>query len=67
MKTKEISPAQYAKWRGCHVSYIHRILLDGEIGKLDFVRSVKKYSRFYTLEVPNDLTEDSFKLIKPPK
>lgn len=50
-KVKEITPIQYAKWWGKHKSYVHRLLLRGEIGKLPGVIDVKKYSRFYTLEV----------------
>ena len=67
MKTKDISPKQYAKWRGCHVSYIHRLLLENKIEEMEFVRKIKKYSRFYTLEVPHDLTEDSFIEIRAKK
>ena len=63
-KTKEITPTEYAKWYGCFPTYIQRILRAEELGKLPFVVSAKKYSRFYTLEVPEDLTADSFKLIK---
>jgi len=60
MKTKDISPIQYSKWRGCHKSYVHRILKEGKLELLPFVKSIKKYSRFYTLQVPIELTEDSF-------
>lgn len=63
MKTKDISPGQYAKWKGCKVQYIHRLLLKEQLDKLPFVKSVKKYSRFYTLQVPIDLTANDFKLI----
>lgn len=66
-KTKEIAPQQYADWKGCSVQYIHKILQDGEIDKLDYVKSVKKYSRFYTLEVPASLTASSFIVIKRKK
>jgi hypothetical protein len=66
-QTKDISPRQYAKWWGHHVSYVHRLLLNEEISKMPFVISVKKYSRFYTLEVPYDLTADSFELLTPYK
>ncbi len=62
-KYKDISPHQYAKWKGCKVQYIHKLLLDGKIDKLPFVKEVKKYSRFYTLKVPDNLTADSFKII----
>lgn len=64
MKTKDISPTQYAKWKGCSVQYVHKVLSRGEIEKLEFVKQVKKYSRFYTITVPHELTEDSFKIIK---
>ncbi len=63
MKVKDISPIQYSRWMGVHKSYVHRLLKGGDISKMPFVRKIKKYSRFYTLEVPADLTEDSFTTI----
>lgn len=64
MKTKDISPITYAKWYGCHKSYIHRLLKNKEIEKLPHVIAIKKYSRFYTLKVPHNLTENDFKEYK---
>lgn len=64
VKTKDISPITYSKWWGVHKSYVHRLLLEGQLDKLPFVISVKKYSRFYTLEVPETLTENDFVEIK---
>ena len=61
--TKDISPKQYADWKGCSVQYIHRILLSGELAKLPHVQEVKRYSRFYTLQVPATLTQADFKII----
>jgi len=63
MKTKDISPKQYAKWKGCEVQYIHRLLKEERWDRLPHIVSVKRYSRFYTLEVPNNLTANDFKLI----
>jgi len=64
IKTKEIDPIQYAKWYGCHKSYIHKILQEGKISRLPFVKRVKRFSRFYTLIVDIDVTENSFTYIK---
>lgn len=61
--TIDISPAQYAKWKGCEVQYIHKLLKDEQWAKLPFIIKVKKYSRFYTLEVPSTLTANDFKVL----
>ena len=60
-KTKEITPIQYAKYYGCNPTYIQRLLRAEQYDKLPFVISVKRYSRFWTLEVPDTLTESDFK------
>lgn len=62
---KEITPQKYAKWYGCKVQYVHRMLKETQIDKLPYVQRVKKYSRFYVLEVPEWLSKDSFKELKP--
>lgn len=68
VKTKEITPHQYASYRGYKgVQLIHRWLKEGRTDMLTDVIEVKKYSRFYTLLVPHDLTEDSFTTLKPRK
>lgn len=68
MKTKEITPEQYAKTyiakkgknKGKPVStqYIHKILKDGKGLELPNVATVNNYSRFYTLTVPASLNTD---------
>jgi hypothetical protein len=60
-KTKEITPIQYAEYYGCFPTYIQRLLRDGKYDKLPNVIKVRKYSRFWTLEVPKNLTESDFK------
>jgi hypothetical protein len=55
MKTKEITPEQYAEWKGCTVQNITKHLRNGKFEFLPEVKGVKKYSRFYTLVVPIDL------------
>jgi len=65
MKTKEITPIQYSKWWGQHKSRVHKLLLENRIDELPHVVAVRKYSRFYTLEVPEDLTADSFIKLVP--
>lgn len=61
IKTKEITPIQYAKWKGWAATYIQRLLRNERYDKLPSVIKVRKYSRFWVLEVPEDLTESDFK------
>lgn len=65
MEVIEVTPKKYAKWYGCNVQYIHRLLKEERIDLLPNVIRVKKYSRFYVLEVPERTSKDSFKEIKP--
>ncbi len=58
MKTKDITPLQYAKWRGQHITNISKHLRKGN--PLIHVLRVKKFSRFYLLEVPESLNAESF-------
>lgn len=62
--TKEITPQKYAEWYGCTPQYIHRLLKEERLDLLPQILRVKKYSRFYVLEVPDGLDENSFKEIK---
>ena len=62
--TKEITPIQYAEYYGCFPTYIQRLLRKGEYEKLPGVLKVRKYSRFWTLEVPEALTADDFEEIR---
>jgi len=55
---KEITPAQYAKAKGCRVQYILKLLSDGKSVK--HVMEVKKFSRFYVLVVPSDFSKKYF-------
>lgn len=64
--TKEITPIQYAKRAGFHKSYVHRLLKNEEIEKLPNIIKVKKFSRFYILEVPIDFLEPPLTLINEP-
>ena len=68
-KTKEITPIQYAEYYGCFPTYIQRVLRKGRYDLLPHVLKVRKYSRFWTLEVPETLTGNDFKeiLVKPKK
>lgn len=63
-KTKEITPIQYAEWYDCYPTYIQRLLRQGRYSELPFVSKVRKYSRFWTLEVPADLTGSDFEEIR---
>lgn len=52
-KTKEITPSEYAAYRGCTLQNITLHLRKGN--KLPDVIKIKKYSRFYVLVVPAEL------------
>lgn len=52
MKTKLITPLQYAKSKKCTVQNISKKLRGGS--KLKDVIKIHSYSRFYLLEVKND-------------
>lgn len=67
METKEITPAQYAKYRGFSPQYVHKILKDGKLELMPEVQEIKKYSRFYVLVVPDTISENSFINLKPKK
>lgn len=60
---KEITPQKYAKWYGCKPQYIHKLLKEGQWGDLPEILKVKRYSRFYVLEVPETFGKDSYKEI----
>lgn len=63
---KEITPAQYAKWYGSTPQYIHKLLKDERFDLLPNILRVKRYGRFYVLEVPFKLSKKSFKETIPP-
>ena len=56
--TKRITPKQYADWKGCTLQNITKHLRNNK--DLEYVITVIKYSRFYLLEVPQDLNAQSF-------
>jgi hypothetical protein len=61
MKTKDITPAQYAKLgflKGNSTQNISKHLRLGN--PLPHVIKVKRWSRFYTLEVPENIESESF-------
>jgi hypothetical protein len=62
MQTKDITPKQYAKWKGCTIQNITKHIRAGN--DLPHVITVKNFSRFYLLEVPQELTAESFKVGK---
>lgn len=55
VKTKQITPEQYASYKGCSVQYIHRLLKSRDMGKMPEIIEVKRYSRFYVLVVDSTL------------
>lgn len=60
MKLKQITPKEYAAMYGCHVSYIQRMLKKGKIDKLPHIKKVRKFSRFFTLDIPANLSAKDF-------
>jgi hypothetical protein len=62
METKDITPIQYAKWYGCSLANITKHLRKGN--SLPYVITIKRWSRFYLLEVPKSLNAKSFSEIK---
>jgi len=59
MQTKDITPKQYAKWKGCTIQNITKHIRAGN--ELPYVITIKNFSRFYLLEVPHSLNAESFK------
>lgn len=65
MDTKDITPEAYAKLAGCTIQNVTKHLRNKNFEYLPHIVRVKKYSRFYVLEVPQNISKDSFKEIKP--
>jgi hypothetical protein len=59
MKTKDIEPSQYAAWYGCSLQNVTKRLRQKK--KLEGVIRVKRFSRFYLLEVAADMNAETFK------
>lgn len=59
-KTKDITPKQYAKFKGCTLANITKHIRAGNALRLPHVIKLKNVSRFYLLEVPEKLTNDTF-------
>lgn len=57
MKTVDITPKDYAKWRGCTLQNVTKHLRAGN--ELPHVIDIKRYSRFYLLVVPEGLLNKS--------
>ncbi len=65
--TKEVSPATYAEWYGCSPQWIRWVLKNRTFADLPHVIEVRRYSRFYTLVVPDWVTGESFETLTPKK
>lgn len=63
MKTKIITPVQYADWYGCSLQYVVRCLKAGT-PKLDEIISYTNYSRFYAIEVSASLDVNTIETAK---
>ncbi len=64
MRTKEITPIDYARLMGCSLQNITKHIRKQNFKRLPNVIRIKRYSRFYVLEVPANLSGNSFKEIK---
>lgn len=64
MNTKDITPTQYAEWRGCSIQNVTKCIRNNRIDLLPHVIKIKEWSRFYTLEVPEWLNAEGFKEVK---
>lgn len=62
MATKEITPRQYAKLKGCTLQNVTKIIRMG--WNLEHVKEIKTFGRFYVLVVPNELSKKNFKSSK---
>ena len=62
MATKEITPIQYADYKGWSLQNVIKHLKNGK--ELDHVISFKRYSRFYLLTVPNSLKVNSIPIAR---
>lgn len=60
MKTKDITPAEYAKYRGCSEQNISKHIRNGNALNLAYVIKLKNFGRFYLLEVPAKLNASTF-------
>jgi hypothetical protein len=60
-QTKEITAKEYAKISGCTEQNVTKHIRNEKWEYLPHVIRIKRFSRFVVLEVPNDLTKDSFK------
>lgn len=58
--TKELTPKEYACLYKCSPTYIRKMLIDDKLDKLPNVIEIKRYSRFYLLIVPADLSKINF-------
>ncbi len=59
-KTKDITPKEYARYRGWTLQNVTKHIRKGNGATLLHVLKVKNFSRFYLLEVPDSLDAKSF-------
>ncbi len=65
MNTKEITAKKYAELLGCTEQNVTKHIRNEKWDYLPHVIRVKRFSRFVVLEVPADLSKNSFKELKP--
>ena len=63
--TKEITAKAYAKLLGCTEQNVTKHIRNGKFEFLPHVLRVKRFSRFVVLEVPENLSKNSFKELRP--
>lgn len=62
--TKEITPTEYAKWRGVRLAAITKHIRDKNFKNLPYVIEIKNWSRFYIFVVPDFVGLTSFNTLK---
>lgn len=60
MKTKQITPTQYAELRGCTLTNVTNHIRANDLRLLPHVISIKNWGRFYTIEVPSNISKRLF-------
>lgn len=63
-KTKEITPTEYAKWRGVRLAAITKHIRGKNFKNLPYVIEIKKWSKFYIFVVPDFVGLTSYDTIK---
>lgn len=64
VKTKEITPTEYAKWKGVRLASITKHIRAKNFKNLPYVIEIKNWSRFYVFVVPEFVGLTSYNTLK---